>query len=106
VHGSWAHGELPTVNPDSAPLKGIFLLSKSDTNQLCLLEDPIEATRKILQCLLRPVQNQDWWDRMFYLIGLLLKQVPVYIMYFKKDGRIVDEIRALLQHPSFTCNNA
>ncbi|HNR69665.1 MAG TPA: hypothetical protein PKN24_16580, partial [bacterium] len=29
IHGTWHHGEIPTVSPHSAPLKAIFLLEKA-----------------------------------------------------------------------------
>lgn len=95
VHGTWAHGELPTVNPDSAPLKKIFFLNKSNENRIIPLEDKMESYRKIIQCLIRPVQTNEWWNKMFNLIELLQKTIPMYIINFSMDGKIVEKLKSM-----------
>lgn len=95
VHGTWAHGELPTVNPDAAPLKKIFFLEKSSQNRILLLTNKMEAFAKILQCLIRPVQTEEWWNLMFSLIKRLQKNVPMYKMSFSTDGKIVDKLKSM-----------
>ena len=95
VHGTWSHGEIPTVSSASAPLHAILVLEKSKTNRLVRIHDPIERTRALLDFVVRPLVTPDWWQKILGLATELTREVPIYRMQFDKSGQIVPALEEL-----------
>lgn len=93
IHGTWSHGEVPNVSPNSAPLKAVFLLEQAQENSIVPLTDRREILRRLIPCLIKPLTTREWWGEMLDLLNDMSKAVPFYIMYFDKSGRIVEDIR-------------
>lgn len=93
VHGSWSHGEVPIVSAGSAPLRAVCFLEKGQGNHLDLVCDRWEIRRRLLACLIRPLETPDWWDSMFSLVEQMACEVPCYRLCFDKSGAIVDELK-------------
>jgi MoaA/NifB/PqqE/SkfB family radical SAM enzyme len=95
VYGSWSHGEVPLVSASSAPLRAILFIKQSPDNRLVPLTDRSEVLKRLLACVIRPLETADWWQKTFSVIEALAREVPCYIMEFDKGGRIVEQILAL-----------
>jgi hypothetical protein len=95
VYGTWSHGDIPIVSPNSAPLRAVFLLEQAPENRLIRLE-PGEAVRALPQFVVRPLVTRDWWEKVLDTIGHLAREVPVYRLRFDKSGRICKALLELL----------
>ena len=95
VHGTWSHGEIPIVSPDSAPLRGIFFLEKSDHVQIVKVNDKKIIAKKILACIIRPVATNEWWDKILDLVELIAEEIPCHILHFDRSKKVVEAIRSL-----------
>jgi hypothetical protein len=85
-------GDLGVAVNQSAPLKGIFFLHKSDASQVRAI-----SARQALDQLLAVV-SIPWYDRKLVATGLqlceqLLAQVPLYELHFRPDEGVVDTLR-------------
>jgi hypothetical protein len=95
AHGTWSHGDLEDVSPNSAPLKGIFVLNKARENRIVPLADRNEIVRKLLACLVKPLVTSDWWESMLDLMEDIAREVPCFELYFDKSGAIVPLLKEL-----------
>jgi MoaA/NifB/PqqE/SkfB family radical SAM enzyme len=95
VYGTWSHGEVPLVSAASAPLRAILFLKQSTDNRLIPVADRREALKRLLACVIRPLETTNWWQKTFSVIEALGREVPCYIMEFDKSGRIVEQILGL-----------
>ncbi len=96
VHGTWSHGDLPTVSPSSAPLRALFLLVQSRDNRAVRL-DRQEILRQLPLYVVRPLLTADWWEKTLDLIGAIAREVPVYRLELDKSGAVKDVVRRVLQ---------
>ena len=92
VYGSWSHGEVPLVSASSAPLRAILFIEKSPDNRLVPVTDRSEALKRLLACVIRPLETAGWWQKTFSVVEALAREVPCYIMEFDQSGRIVEQI--------------
>jgi MoaA/NifB/PqqE/SkfB family radical SAM enzyme len=92
VYGSWSHGEVPLVSASSAPLRAILFIEKSPDNRLVPVTDRSEVLKRLLACVIRPLETAGWWQKTFTVVEALARDVPCYIMEFDKSGRIVEQI--------------
>jgi len=95
IFGTWSHGELPDVSADSAPLRAVMFLEKSNQNRLISLDDKKEITRRMLSFLIRPFVTSDWWEKTLTLVEQVAEQVPCYVLRFDKSGKIIKELEKL-----------
>lgn len=95
LHGTWSHGDLPTVSSASAPLRAILFLEKASTNQLVPIPERKEVVRRLLAHVVKPLVTADWWEKIMALVEGLAREVPAYRMQFDKSGRIVEELKRL-----------
>jgi len=95
IYGTWSHGDVADVSPDSAPLKAIMFLEKSDKNKAALIKNKKEINKRILACLIRPFVTADWWDKTLALIDKISCEVPCYTLKFDKSGGIIDILEKL-----------
>ena len=92
VYGSWSHGEVPLVSSSSAPLRAILFIKQSPDNRLVPVTERSEALKRLLACVIRPLETAGWWQKTFSVIEALTREVPCYVMEFDKSGRIVEQI--------------
>jgi hypothetical protein len=95
VYGSWSHGEVPLVSASSAPLRAILFIKQSADNRLVPLTDRGEVLKRLLACVIRPLETAAWWQKTFSVVEALAREVPCYIMEFDKSGRIVERLLEL-----------
>jgi len=96
IHGTWSHGEVPDVSANSAPLDAILFLQKSDENLIVPIHDKKEIIKRLLPCLIRPMADTGWWDKMLCLIERMAQDVPCYTLYFDKSGGVKDLLREII----------
>ena len=94
IHGTWSHGEVPDVSPNSARLRAIFFLVKSDENRCLPIEDKREALKNLLDYLIKPFGHPLWWKKTLSLISEIAAGVPCYYLHFEKSGKIVELLEA------------
>ena len=95
IYGTWSHGEVPDVSPNSAPLKAILFLEKAKENRLIPISDKKETTRRLLECLIKPFVTADWWEKTLSLVDKVVEEVPCYVLRFDKSGRVVGLLEKL-----------
>jgi MoaA/NifB/PqqE/SkfB family radical SAM enzyme len=108
VHGTWNHGELPEVHPDSAPLAGLFFLHKAGENRIERLTDSVAVHRRILQCLFRPVQTPQWWSLTLDLVGNMVDRIPVYALHFSvgtQTETLIDDLKTTVRSSALETTN-
>ncbi len=92
VYGSWSHGEVPLVSASSAPLRAILFIKQSPDNRLVPVTDRSEVLKRLLACVIRPLETAGWWQKTLSVVEALAREVPCYIMEFDKSGRIVEQV--------------
>lgn len=95
IHGTWGHGEVPDVSPDSAPLNAIFFLEKSNQNNLLKIENGQDAFKHIWPCLIRGFTADGWWDKILTLSQQLALEIPCYTLRFDKSGGFIDLLKSI-----------
>jgi len=95
IHGTWSHGDISEVSPDSAPLRAIMFLEQARANRLIPLDDRKEIIRRLLACLIKPLATADWWEKMLALIESISHEVPCYILQFDRSGQVLDLLNSL-----------
>jgi len=96
IHGTWSHGDIPDVSPNSAPLKAILFLEKSENNRLELLHDKKAILHRTLARVIKPAPTREWWERTLELTKQIVSEVPCYVMHFDNTGRIVSILKDLV----------
>lgn len=94
VHSTPWHGDFSPVSPRSVPLRGVFILSGSETNA-ALPKEKGEAS-----CLLLTRSFPPLWDKqgMIFTMDFLARltdQVPCHELQFSPDEDIVDFVRCV-----------
>ncbi len=95
IHGTWSHGELPEVSPESAPLTALLFLRQSRENRAERISDPKAVLKDLLPRFVRPLVSADWWDRVLVLAEEMAAEVPCYDLHFDKSGEIVRILEGL-----------
>ncbi len=92
LYGTWSHGDVTDISPNSCGLKAIFFLEKSQKNVIEPISDKKTLVPKLLACLIRPVSTSDWWNRSIDIIVDVSNTIPCYILKFNKDPEIINLI--------------
>jgi hypothetical protein len=95
VHGTWSHGTVSDLSPNSAPLRAIFFLEKHNYNEITPLKERKEIWKYLLGTLIRPMMTAEWWQKELSVLEQIVNEVPCYIMRFDKSGEIVDQLVSL-----------
>jgi hypothetical protein len=95
IYGTWSHGDLTDVSQSSAPLSGILFLEQASDNRIIIINNRKEKIKKLLACLIRPLESADWWNKMLSLVETISLKVPCYSLQFDKSGRVVDLLNKL-----------
>jgi hypothetical protein len=94
VHGTPWHGDLAVTNPGSAPLQAVFFLEHAPAHQIIPLS-AAQAEREIMTSAWLPL-----WDRAgglaetMRLCRELVRSVPCYQLRFRRDGDVIELVRA------------
>ena len=95
VSGTWSHGDVPDVSPETVPLKGIFFLEKANTNQVIPVADKRQAFKQLLACMIRPLATHDWWDKSLEFLSDLCQQVPCWNLQFDQTGKAYNLMKGM-----------
>lgn len=93
IFGTWSHGDVPDVSANSAPLKAILFLEKSQENRIIPIHDKKELIKRLLACLIKPFVTIEWWKKTLVLIEKISNEVPCFTLQFDKSGRVVDLLK-------------
>jgi hypothetical protein len=96
IHGTWSHGDVPTVSPASAPLRAIFLLEQAPHNRLIPIMERKEIVRRLPFFVIKPLVTADWWEKTLDLVGQMAHEVPVYRLQFDRSGQVGKILRSLI----------
>jgi hypothetical protein len=88
IFGTWSHGDIPEVSSASAPLRAILFLEQAEENGLIPLTDKKEILRRLLFLVIRPLVTKEWWEKTLGVLELVTREVPCYILKFRKDGGV------------------
>ena len=97
IHGTWSHGEIPLVSPDSAPFHSLFFLRQSSENRVERIEERRAIVQDLLVRIVRPLVTVDWWEDVLSLAGDITKQIPCYNLHFDKSGKIADVLEDMTE---------
>jgi energy-coupling factor transporter ATP-binding protein EcfA2 len=95
MYGTWSHGDVAEVSPNSAPLSALLFLNKAERNLVTPIKDKGEKFKKLLPFLIKPLETKDWWDRMLDLTHRIAGSVPFYSLEFDKSGGVVELLKEL-----------
>lgn len=90
IHGSWSHGDVSEVSPESAGLAAVLFLEKASENRLVPITDKQEILRRLLACMIKPLTTVSWWHQMLDFTEALMGAVPFYTVRFDRSGGVVD----------------
>jgi len=93
LYGTWSHGDVQDISPNSCRLKAIFFLEKSSINTLEPINDKKALITRLIACLIRPICTSDWWNNSLDLLTDLSQSVPAYNLKFNKDPEIINLIK-------------
>lgn len=96
IHGTWHHGDVPDVSPNSAPLKAILFLKKSRENRIEPVYNRRTVVHHLLTCLIKPLGTWEWWDQSLRLIEEIAQEARCYEMQFDGSGKIVPYLKGLV----------
>ncbi|MGA9189820.1 MAG: radical SAM protein [Methanosarcina sp.] len=95
--GTWAYSDnLHDVQAVSVPLGAIMFLEQAKENLIIPLEDIFEVTKKLLTCVIRPVESTEWWNKTLKIVGEVAREVPCYRLRFDLTGGIIEQLEDLL----------
>jgi hypothetical protein len=95
IHGTWNHGDVPVVSPNSAPLRAILLLEQAPHNRLVPITDHREIVHRLPFFVVKPLITADWWEKTLDLVGEMAREVPVYHLQFDKSGGVRQVLKEL-----------
>jgi len=95
VSGTWSHGDVPDVSPETVPLKGIFFLEKANINRVVPVADNRLAFERLLACMIRPLETRDWWENALDFLSGLCRQVPCWNLQFDKTGQAYNLMKGM-----------
>ena len=90
IHGTWWHSDVSNVSSGSAPLRAILFLEKATHNHLEPVIDKMEIIKRLLACLIKPLETADWWEKTLTVVEQIVREVDCYKLYFDKNGEVVD----------------
>ena len=95
IHGTWSHGDVPVVSPNSAPLRAILLLEQAPHNQLIPVTNRREIVRTLPFFIVKPLVTADWWEKTLDLVGQMAREVPFYRLQFDMSYGLVQTLKTL-----------
>ena len=95
IHGTWSHGDVPEVSPNSAPLKAVLFLEKAANTELIPVGDAMERFRRLLTCVIKPFVTPEWWGKTLSLVEKISGTVPCYKLRFDRSALLPKLLRGL-----------
>lgn len=95
IYGTWSHGDVKDVSQDSAMLKAVFFLQKAKENRIVPIAGKRDKIKHILNNLIKPFADADWWGKTLPLIEEIIDKIPFYKLRFDKSGDVVDVLKRL-----------
>jgi hypothetical protein len=95
MYGTWSHGDVAEVSPNSAPFKALLFLEQSKQNRIIPIKDKQENFKNLLPYLIKPLETRDWWERMLLLVQRIANEVPCYLLQFDRSGGVVELLTSL-----------
>jgi hypothetical protein len=95
IHGTWSHGDIPEVSPNSARLRAILFIEQAANNQLIPITDRSEIVHTLPFFIIKPFTTADWWEKTLDLVGQMAREVPVYRLQFDKSGGVKQTLKTL-----------
>lgn len=96
AYGIWTYTDnLQEVQAFSAPLGAIMFLEKAKENLILPLEDRLEIIKKLILCVMLPVDSTEWWDKTLNIVGEVTRKIPCYRLRFDLSGRIIEQLEDL-----------
>jgi hypothetical protein len=89
IYGTWSHGDVPDVSPESARLGAFFLLRKSEHNAVEPIPDRRAFVRHLLELVIKPLPTAGWWAQTLEVVERLAASVRAYELFFDLSGRIL-----------------
>ena len=97
LHGTWSHGEVPLVSNSRAPLKAILFLEKARKNKMIPITDKSYIMHQLLNRVVRPFCDQDWWEKTMQILAAISKQVPAYRFRFTREpDALLESVKELV----------
>lgn len=93
IYGTWSHGDIQEVSAESAPLRAIIFLVQAKDNCLIPLEDGKEIRKRILACLVKPLETPEWWGKLLALVEVISQEVPCYLIHFNKNNQVAELLK-------------
>jgi len=72
----WANKDLSDVSVASPPLFAIMFVEQAKENRIIPLPDRMEVMKRLLPCVIRPVENAEWWEKSLSLVGKMAAEIP------------------------------
>jgi MoaA/NifB/PqqE/SkfB family radical SAM enzyme len=95
IYGTWSHGDVPELSPNSAALEALLFLEQAKQIRLIPIEDKRQRFDKLLPYLIKPLETRDWWERMLLLVQRIANEVPCYTLQFDRSGGVIEILREL-----------
>jgi len=96
VYGTWTYTEnFQEVHAVSAPLGAIMFLEQAKENHIIPLENRFEVIKKLLPCVIRPVESTEWWSKTLKTVAEVAQEVPCYRLRFDLTGEIIEQLESL-----------
>jgi hypothetical protein len=97
AYGTPWPGDARIAENDSAPLKGLFLLTKAGSNSIVTLK-PSQTLRRLF-----PVVSCPWYDterlpRVLDTCEKIVSEIPCYEFKFTPDERAVKTVRGIIRN--------
>ena len=96
IHGNWGHGEIPIVSAGSAPLAAVFFPVKSSKNEAVPVTGTAEKAKRLLPCLIRPLETSRWWEKSLGFVDAFAAGVPCYDLHFDLSGRAAEVVKNVI----------
>lgn len=101
LYGTWGHGDIEEVNPDSAPLQGLYFLKKSNLNRITPVTNKKQKINLLLPCIIKPYLDFNWWEKTLSITDEIIKTFPFYQIEFDLSGNIQDVLEDHLEKNNF-----
>jgi len=98
VYGTWANKDFSDVSAASAPLGAIMFLEQAHENKIIPIYERLNVVKKILACIIRPLESVEWWNQSLKIVNDMAKEVPCYSLRFNLKGDISDIVRATCRY--------
>lgn len=96
IHGNWGHGEIPIVSASSAPLAAVFFPVKSARNEAVPVTGTAEKAKRLLPCLIRPLETSRWWGKSLGFLDAFAAAIPCYDLHFDLSGRAAEVVKGVI----------